>query len=68
MATRHGFLNRTHRGHPRRDEVGMLAAEAAYDALAAERSQDELSAYPELLQGQLAPRRLHKTRNFKPYA
>ncbi|MDD3354070.1 electron transfer flavoprotein-ubiquinone oxidoreductase [Zoogloea sp.] len=63
-----GFLNAARiKGSHAAMKSGMLAAEAAYDALAAERSQDELSAFPEAFKASWLHEELHKTRNFKPY-
>ncbi len=45
----------------------MLAAEAAFEALAAERQRDTLEAYPAAFQASWLHAELHKTRNFKPY-
>ena len=46
---------------------GMLAAEAAIDALAANRSGDELTAYPESFRSSWLHEELHRARNFKPW-
>ncbi len=46
---------------------GMMAAEAAVEALAAGRSADELAAYPEKFRGSWLFEELHKARNFKPW-
>jgi electron-transferring-flavoprotein dehydrogenase len=45
----------------------MLAADAAHDALAAGRSGDELSAYPEAFRSSWLHDELHRARNFKPW-
>ena len=45
----------------------MLAAEAASDALAANRSGDELTAYPEKFVKSWLHEELHRARNFKPW-
>lgn len=45
---------------------GMMAAEAAFDAVAAERGHDELAAYPEAFDKSWVKDELHKARNFKP--
>lgn len=45
---------------------GMLAAEAAAEALAAGRSGDELTAYPEKFRASWLFDELHRARNFKP--
>ncbi|MGZ5712886.1 MAG: electron transfer flavoprotein-ubiquinone oxidoreductase [Caldimonas sp.] len=46
---------------------GMLVAEAAFDALAAGRSGDELAAYPAAFEKSWLHDELHRARNFKPY-
>ena len=46
---------------------GMLAAEAAFDALATGRAGDELSAYPEAFRSSWLHDELHRARNFKPW-
>jgi electron-transferring-flavoprotein dehydrogenase len=48
-------------------KTGMLAAEAAADALAAGRSQDELTAYPTAFEASWLHAELMRTRNFKPW-
>ncbi len=45
---------------------GMLAAEAVAEALAAHRSGDELTAYPEKFRASWLYEELHRARNFKP--
>ena len=45
---------------------GMLAAEAVAEALAANRSGDELTAYPEKFRASWLYEELHRARNFKP--
>ena len=45
---------------------GMLAAEAAFAAIAAERAGDELAAYPEALQKSWIAKELKKVRNAEP--
>ncbi|MFD1611788.1 electron transfer flavoprotein-ubiquinone oxidoreductase [Sphingomonas tabacisoli] len=45
---------------------GMLAAEAAFDAIRAERSADELTAYPEALEKSWVAKELKKVRNAEP--
>ncbi|MGE5387023.1 MAG: electron transfer flavoprotein-ubiquinone oxidoreductase [Betaproteobacteria bacterium] len=45
---------------------GMLAAEAAFEALSQERSGDELSAYPALFEQSWLHDELYRARNFKP--
>jgi len=46
-------------------KTGMLAAEAAYEALQAGRAQDELSAYPAAFEGSWLHKELQSTKNFK---
>jgi electron-transferring-flavoprotein dehydrogenase len=46
-------------------KTGMLAAEAAFEALAAGRSKDELSAYPAAFEKSWLHEELLRTRNFK---
>ncbi len=48
-------------------KTGMLAAEAAADALLAGRAQDELVAYPEKFRNSWLYDELHQARNFKPW-
>jgi len=48
-------------------KTGALAAEAAFDALCAERSHDELTAYPEAFEASWLHKELHKARNFKQW-
>ncbi|EPZ16224.1 dehydrogenase [Thauera terpenica 58Eu] len=63
-----GFLNAARiKGSHAAIKSGMLAAEAAFDALGAERSRDELAAFPEAFRTSWLHAELHKTRNFKPY-
>lgn len=45
---------------------GMLAAEAAFEAIRAERSADELAAYPEALDKSWVAAELKKVRNVEP--
>jgi electron-transferring-flavoprotein dehydrogenase len=45
---------------------GMLAAEAAFDAIAAERAGDELTAYPETLEKSWVAKELKMVRNVEP--
>jgi electron-transferring-flavoprotein dehydrogenase len=62
-----GFLNAARiKGSHAAIKSGMLAAEAAFEALAAGRSGDELSAYPEAFRGSWLHEELHGARNFKP--
>jgi electron-transferring-flavoprotein dehydrogenase len=46
---------------------GMLAAEAAFDALVAERAHDELTAYATSFKNSWLHEELHVARNFKPW-
>jgi len=46
-------------------KTGMLAAEAAYDAIVAGRQHDELTAYPEAFENSWLHTELNKDRNFK---
>ena len=48
-------------------KTGMLAAEAAYDALVAGRQHDELSAYPKAFENSWLHTELNKSRNFKTW-
>jgi len=63
-----GFLNAPRiKGSHAAVKSGMLAADAAFDALAAERSRDELAAYPEAFERSWLHDELHRARNFKPW-
>jgi electron-transferring-flavoprotein dehydrogenase len=46
-------------------KTGMLAADAAFDAIHAGRQHDELAAYPEAFEKSWLKDELHKDRNFK---
>jgi electron-transferring-flavoprotein dehydrogenase len=48
-------------------KTGMLAADAAFDALQAGRSGDELTAYPDAFRTSWLHDELHRARNFKPF-
>src|SRR5438309_11702406 len=48
-------------------EPGMLAAEAAAQAIRAGRSGDELAAYPEAFRSSWLYEELYRARNFKPW-
>ncbi len=62
-----GFLNVPRiKGSHAAIKSGMLAADAAYEALKATRTSDELSAYPEAFKTSWLHEELHKARNFKP--
>jgi electron-transferring-flavoprotein dehydrogenase len=63
-----GFLNAARiKGSHAAIKTGMLAAEAVFEALAAGRSGDELSAYPAAFEASWLKEELHRTRNFKPW-
>jgi electron-transferring-flavoprotein dehydrogenase len=62
-----GFLNASRiKGSHCAIKSGMLAAEAAFPALQAGRSADELSAYPEGFEQSWLFDELYRARNFKP--
>ena len=62
-----GFLNASRiKGTHAATKSGMLLAEAAFDALAAGRSHDELTSYPEAFRASWLHDELHRARNFKP--
>ncbi|MCC7270438.1 MAG: electron transfer flavoprotein-ubiquinone oxidoreductase [Rhodocyclaceae bacterium] len=63
-----GFLNAARiKGSHAALKTGMLAAEAIAEALAAGRSGDELTAYPQKFRESWLYEELHRTRNFKPW-
>jgi electron-transferring-flavoprotein dehydrogenase len=63
-----GFLNASRiKGSHGAIKSGMLAAEAACEALAAGRAQDALAAYPESFRRSWLYDELHRARNFKPW-
>jgi electron-transferring-flavoprotein dehydrogenase len=63
-----GFLNAARiKGSHAAIKTGMLAAEAAFEALAAGRSADELADYPRAFEQSWLRDELHKTRNFKAW-
>ncbi len=63
-----GFLNASRiKGSHAAIKSGMLAADAAFAALMADRSFDELTAYPESFQTSWLHDELHRARNFKPF-
>jgi electron-transferring-flavoprotein dehydrogenase len=63
-----GFLNASRiKGSHAAMKTGMLAAEAAFEALGADRQHDELVAYPEAFRNSWLYDELHKARNFKPF-
>ena len=63
-----GYLNVSRiKGSHTAMKSGMLAAQAAYDAVIAGRQHDELSAYPEAFKGSWLYTELNKSRNFKAW-
>jgi electron-transferring-flavoprotein dehydrogenase len=63
-----GYLNVSRiKGSHAAIKSGMLAAEAAYEAVTAGRAQDELSAYPEAFRESWLYTELNKSRNFKAW-
>jgi len=63
-----GFLNAARiKGSHGAIKTGMLAAEAAFEALGAQRSHDELTAYPAAFESSWLREELHRARNFKPW-
>ena len=63
-----GFLNASRiKGSHAAIKSGMMAAEAAFDALVADRSGDELSAYPVAFEQSWLHAELNKARNFKQW-
>ena len=63
-----GYLNVSRiKGSHAAIKTGMLAAEAAYDAVVAGRQHDELSAYPEAFEASWLYTELNKSRNFKSW-
>ncbi|HTJ94155.1 MAG TPA: electron transfer flavoprotein-ubiquinone oxidoreductase [Pararobbsia sp.] len=64
-----GFLNVSRiKGSHAAIKTGMLAADAAFDAVQAGRQHDELSAYPEAFKTSWLHEELHRSRNFKQWA
>jgi len=62
-----GFLNASRiKGSHAAIKTGMLAAQAAFDALNGERQHDELSAYPVAFEQSWLHEELYQARNFKP--
>ena len=62
-----GFLNAPRiKGSHTAMKTGMMAAEAAFEAVAAGRAQDELAAYPAAFEKSWVKEELHRARNFKP--
>ena len=63
-----GFLNASRiKGSHAAMKSGMLAAEAAFAALANGRANDELAAYPAAFRASWLYEELHRARNFKPW-
>jgi len=63
-----GFLNTSRiKGSHSAIKTGMLAAEAAFEALGANRQHDELTAYPAAFEKSWLYTELHAARNFKPW-
>ena len=63
-----GFLNASRiKGTHAAIKSGMLAAEAAFEALGAGREHDELQSYPKAFEASWLHEELHRARNFKPW-
>jgi len=63
-----GFLNMSRiKGSHAALKSGMMAADAAYDALAGQRQHDELAAYPQAFEASWLKEELHVARNVKPW-
>jgi electron-transferring-flavoprotein dehydrogenase len=63
-----GFLNASRiKGSHAAIKTGMLAADAAFDAIVAGRQFDKLSAYSAAFEKSWLHEELHKARNFKPW-
>jgi electron-transferring-flavoprotein dehydrogenase len=63
-----GFLNASRiKGSHAAIKSGMLAAEAAYEAVAVDRSSDVLEAYPDAFRESWLYDELYRARNFKPW-
>ncbi|WP_061539701.1 electron transfer flavoprotein-ubiquinone oxidoreductase [Collimonas fungivorans] len=63
-----GFLNASRiKGSHAAIKTGMLAANAAFEALGNNRQFDELTAYSEAFEQSWLHQELHKARNFKPW-
>lgn len=63
-----GFLNASRiKGSHAAIKSGMMAAEAAFQALVTDRSLDELTAYPQAFQQSWLHEELNKSRNFKQW-
>ncbi|MCD8517589.1 MAG: electron transfer flavoprotein-ubiquinone oxidoreductase [Burkholderiaceae bacterium] len=63
-----GFLNASRiKGSHAAIKSGMMAAEAAFEAIMADRSHDELAAYPAAFEQSWLHTELNKARNFKQW-
>src|SRR5215813_8031263 len=63
-----GFLNASRiKGSHAAIKSGMLAAQAAFEAVQAGRASDELAAYPEAFRASWLHDELYRARNFKPW-
>jgi electron-transferring-flavoprotein dehydrogenase len=63
-----GFLNVSRiKGSHAAIKSGMMAADAAFDAVGASRQHDELAAYTQAFEQSWLHDELHKARNFKPW-
>jgi electron-transferring-flavoprotein dehydrogenase len=63
-----GFLNAPRiKGSHAAVKSGMLAADAAFEALATDRQRDELASYPQAFEKSWLHDELHRARNFKPW-
>jgi electron-transferring-flavoprotein dehydrogenase len=63
-----GYLNASRiKGSHAAIKTGMLAAQAAFEAVTSGRQHDELSAYPELFEKSWLHQELDKSRNFKQW-
>ncbi|MFY8102909.1 MAG: FAD-binding protein, partial [Ramlibacter sp.] len=63
-----GYLNASRiKGSHAAIKTGMLAAEAAFDALVADRRHDELTAYPAAFEQSWLHAELYRARNFKQW-
>ncbi|MFM0251722.1 NAD(P)/FAD-dependent oxidoreductase, partial [Paraburkholderia sediminicola] len=63
-----GFLNASRiKGSHAAIKTGMLAADAAFEAVQAGRTSDELTAYPESFKTSWLHTELHRARNFKQW-
>ncbi|NPC53898.1 electron transfer flavoprotein-ubiquinone oxidoreductase, partial [Corallococcus exiguus] len=63
-----GYLNASRiKGSHAAIKTGMLCADAAFDALAADRQHDELSAYPKAFEASWLFTELQQAKNFKQW-